>query len=72
MTDRIKGFTVTLEKDFRDDDVEVIKQAIQMIKGVAHVEPSIVTNEDHFNRERIKSELRDKFWKFYEENLKQL
>jgi len=38
MTARVKGFRVTLEQDFREDDVEVIKSAIEMIKGVAHVE----------------------------------
>lgn len=69
MTDRIKGFTVTLEKDIREDDVEVITQAISMIKGVANVEPSISTIEDQFARQRVKSELREKFWKFYQEEL---
>ena len=70
MTDRVKGFTVTLEKDIRIDDVEVITQSILMIRGVAHVEPSISTHEDHMSRERVKYELREKFWKFYQELLK--
>ena len=69
MTDRVKGFTVTLERDFRDDDVEVILNAIKMIRGVANVEPSIVTSEDHINRERLKFELRDKFYKFIKDEL---
>ena len=69
MTDRIKGFTVTLDRDFRDDDVEVILNAIKMIRGVANVEPSIVTGEDHMNRERLKWELRDKFYKFMKDEL---
>ena len=60
----VKGFTVTLEKDIRIDDVEVIMQAIRMIRGIANVEPSISTSEDHMNRQRIKYELRDKFYKF--------
>lgn len=70
MTDRVKGFTVTLDRDIRADDVEVIAQAIRMIKCVIHVEPSIVTAEDHMNRVRIKYELRDKFLKVIEEELK--
>lgn len=70
MTDRVKGFTVTLDRDIRTDDVEVIAQAISMIKGVIHVEPSITTMEDHINRERIKSEFRDKFYNFAKELLK--
>ena len=69
MTDRVKGFTVTLEKDIRIDDVEVIMQAIRMIRGIANVEPSISTSEDHMNRQRIKYELRDKFYKFMTDEL---
>ena len=69
MTDRVKGFTVTLEKDIRIDDFEVIMQAIRMIRGIADVEPSISTSEDHMNRQRIKYELRDKFYKFMNDEL---
>jgi hypothetical protein len=69
MTDRVKGFTVTLEHDIRIDDVEVILNAVRMIKGVANVEPSISTHDDHMNRERLKWELRDKFYEFMKENL---
>ena len=39
-----------------------------MIKGVAHVEPSLSTHEDHINRERIKIELTNKFYKFIKED----
>lgn len=62
MTDRLKGFTVTLQKDIREDDAERIVQAIQMIKGVLDVEPSISTLEDHMNRMMIKQELKEKLW----------
>lgn len=67
MTDRVKGFTVVLDKDYRIDDVETIINAIQMIKGVAHVEPSISNVDDTINQHRIKSEMREKFYKFYKE-----
>jgi len=67
MTDRVKGFTVTLEKDIRIDDVEVILNAVKMIKGVAHVEPSISTSDDHFARERVKMEMREKIWRIIDE-----
>jgi hypothetical protein len=69
MTDRVKGFTVTLEEDIRIDDVEWIMQAICMIRGIAHVEPSISTSDDYMNRQMIKHELREKFLKFYTEEL---
>jgi hypothetical protein len=70
MTDRVKGFTVTLEKDIRIDDVEVIMQAIRMIRGIADVEPCISTGDDYINRKMVKHELREKFMKFYNEELK--
>ncbi len=69
MTDRVKGFTVTLEKDMRIDDVETIIQAIRMIRGIVDVAPSITNSDDHMNRERIRYELRDKFYKFMNEEL---
>jgi hypothetical protein len=57
MTDRVKGFTVTLERDVRDDDFQRIKEAVEMIYGVQHVEPSIVTPEDHMSRTRLKRDI---------------
>lgn len=60
MTDRVKGFTVTLEKDIRIDDVQCIIDAISMIKGVIHVEPSVTTHEDHMARMRVKIEMKKK------------
>lgn len=62
MTDRVKGFTVTLEHDIRIDDVEVIKQAIEMIRGVANVDCSISNTDDIINQARVKNELRGKLW----------
>ncbi len=69
MTDIVKGFTITLEKDIREDDVEYILNAIKMIRGVADVEPSIVGSDDIMNRSRIRHELREKFYKFIKEEL---
>lgn len=37
MTDRVKGFTVTLDHDVRIDEMGVILIALRMIKGVAHL-----------------------------------
>ena len=69
MTDRVKGFTVTLEKDIRIDDVEVIMDAIRMIRGIADVQPSISNHDDLINQMRVKSDLREKFLQFYKDNL---
>ena len=53
MTDRVKGLAVVLDRDYRDDDVQVIVDAIKMIKGVLNVNPSITTGEDWMNRSKI-------------------
>ena len=57
MTNRLKGFTITLEQDFREDDMERLKNALEMHKGVLHVEPVLVTSEDHINRTKIRMDL---------------
>lgn len=70
MTDRVKGFTVILDKDIRIDDVEIVKQAISMIKHVAEVNPSISNLDDVINRGRIKHEFTMKLYEFIEKEIK--
>jgi hypothetical protein len=60
MTDRIKGFVVTLEHDYRNDDAAVIRAALEMVKGVISVSPVVADISDHMNRMRIRLELREK------------
>jgi len=62
MTDRIKGFVVTLDKDYRTDDVEEIRKALLMVKGVLSVDASVAELSDHMNRSRIRLELTDKLF----------
>lgn len=58
MTDRIRTLHVTLSHDFRDDDVESVVSAIQMVKGVQSVVNGPVVNiEDHLNREAFRSDV---------------
>lgn len=57
MSDRYKGLTVTLNSDMTDDQVRAITDAIQMIKGVAHVERHVTDMNDHFARRRVRVEL---------------
>lgn len=64
MTDRVKGFTVVLDKDFRIDDVEVIQNAIAMIKGVNSVQPIIANGEEFVVEQRTRSEIRKKLLDF--------
>ena len=58
MTDRIRQITVVLDRDYRDDDVESILTAIQMVKGVSIVEPHVAAGSEQMNREIAKDELR--------------
>lgn len=46
MTDRYKGFLITLDKEIRNDNAEHIVNALKMIKGVYSVKPYISGMED--------------------------
>ncbi len=62
MTDRIYALTVVLDKDYRDDDVEAITNAIKMIRGVLKVTNHIATSETYMAQERARRELTEKLW----------
>jgi hypothetical protein len=60
MTDRLKGFVVTLTHDIREDDAEAIVNAIRMVRGVLDVQPVVSTYEDVMNRTMVRHELEAK------------
>lgn len=60
MTDRIKGFYVSLDRDYREDDVQEIINAVNMIKGVQNTSMSVVNSDDWMNRSRIGYEFQSK------------
>ncbi len=60
MTDRINALIVVLDHDYRDDDVQVIVQAIRMIRGVSNVQANVADFDDLIAQDRAKSELRSK------------
>lgn len=60
MTDRIKGLTVVLAEDIRDDDCQLIIDAILMLRGVAAVETLVANPSDYIDRARIRRELMSK------------
>lgn len=62
MTDRIKGLTVVLDRDYRTDDVDAIVNAILMVRGVARVEKSVANYEDYMNRSRVHDVLAKRIW----------
>ena len=67
MSDRVKGFVVVLDEDYKDDSAEIIENAIKMIKGIKSVTPSIVNSEDLMNRMKIQSEIKEKLYKLIDE-----
>lgn len=69
MTDRVKGFTVTLSKEVRIDDFEWIMDAVKMIKGVGNVEPVINDGSEYITLMKRDKEIRDKLYGFIKENL---
>ena len=68
MTDRIKGLVITLDHDYRTDDVDTIVNAIMMVKGVANVSKSVASPDDHMNRARIVYKLRQNVLDLFDEN----
>ena len=67
MTARLKGFTVTLERDIREDDFQRIKEAVEMITGVLHVEGVLATGKDHITRMRLKNDITRNILKLIDE-----
>jgi len=66
MTDRVKGFVISLDHDIREDDCEYILNAIKMIKGVVNVEKVLSEPNDHIIRMRVEKEMSDKFFEFFQ------
>lgn len=62
MTDRLKGFVVTLEQDTRVDDVDALLTAVRQLRGVAKVTPVVYNIDDEMNRQRVRFELEQKLW----------
>jgi hypothetical protein len=49
MTNRVLTLVVTLDKEFREDDVDKIVEAISMIKHIARVKKNTYTCEHQMN-----------------------
>ncbi len=69
MTDRIKGFLVTLDKGIRDDDVQCIIEAIKMIKHVYSVKSYVMGMEDYMSYSKAESDIGMKIIEFVRKEL---
>ena len=70
MTDRVKALVVTLDADYRTDDVEAITNAIRMVKGVKAVQNVNANIDDHVNRERVRHEMTEKIYEVLNPKMK--
>ncbi len=62
MTDRYNALVVALDRDIRDDDAEVIINAIKMIKGVQDVTGNTVDVDAYAAHSRVTSKVIDKLF----------
>ena len=62
MTDKFSTLTVVLERDIRDDDAELLLNAIRHIKGVLRVKGDVTDPSEYMAYERAKNELRLKLF----------
>lgn len=67
MSNRVKGFVVALDKNYREEDIEKIKQAIMQIKGVIGVKENVVTADDYINTVRITHNVQKRLYEIAEE-----
>ena len=57
MTARYNFLTVALERDIREDDAEMLLNAIRMLRGVLKVEPNVADATAWTAEERVRREL---------------
>ncbi len=62
MTDRIKGLTVVLEDNIREDDAQPIIDAILQIRGVISVSKHITDFDHHTAKMQVRHEIREKIF----------
>jgi len=58
MTDRVSGLFVIFEDDIRVDDLDIIKNAIMMFRGIIGVENIPASAEERIAEMRVRQELR--------------
>lgn len=57
MSERVKGFVVTLVDDYRDDAADAVLMALRMVKGVQSVEPITANPDDQVIYSRFSQEV---------------
>lgn len=60
MSNKIASFTITLKDDIDEEQAEMIKTALLLIRGVIAVEPNVSNCELYMAESRAKYKLLDK------------
>lgn len=64
MTDRVRSITVALDHDIREDDVQLLVDAIRMMRHVSAVTTNVVSPNDWATEMNVKMEVRKKLSEF--------
>lgn len=67
MSDRLNALTVSLDRDIRDDDAEVIINAIKAIRGVNSVTGNVVDPDSYVAQRRANNIVREKLFQLMDE-----
>lgn len=67
MSEKIKGFVVALDENYREEDVNNIITAIKQLKGVLSVKENVVNANDYINTVRITNNVRKKLYEIADE-----
>ena len=66
MTDRYHTLTVVLEHDMRDEEVDLLVQAMRQLRGVTSVSAHVADYTSFMAEERAKRALRERLWQVLE------
>lgn len=69
MTNRVNAFTVVLDSDVREDEIEPLIIALKQLKSVASVVPHNPRMEDTIAYERCKSRILQRLWECFNREL---
>lgn len=67
MTDRLRGFVVTLDRDLREDDAEATLTALRQVKGVVDVSSVVADLPAHMAYARARQEIAGRLVEFTRE-----
>ncbi len=67
MTDRYNALTVSLDRDIRDDDAEIIINAIKAIRGVNGVTGNVVDIDSYSAENRVADKVTTKLYDLIKE-----